>query len=203
MRDTHFVPTVICSKSKDLFQVIKSLREKVWRQEGAFIDPTEKRNMISDENDLSAFHYSVIIEGKLAAAARLSLHNTPASLPDSHLLADFMHQFEFPIASFNRMVVDPNFRGLLLPHLLDLARLQTLTSLEAKAAVTMAVTKRVRSMGEIGFKLIGKVQKSDEFMKSVTTDFHCLQYSQSNSPLPANNSWRYPAIFDLPEAERP
>jgi GNAT superfamily N-acetyltransferase len=62
-----------------------------------------------------------------------------------------------PIASFNRLVVAPRFRGLGLSRRLDIVRLKVAEEMGCRSAVVATPTgeKRIRQLESLGFVVVG------------------------------------------------
>src|ERR1043165_6715003 len=101
-------PTIIgpdILRGEALVQVIK-LRSRVHREDER---PVPKRE-IRDEHDAGAFHWRAYVDSLLVGAARLSIHENVADIPDLEYYRHLTLGLIPPIGCFNRIVVLPSFR---------------------------------------------------------------------------------------------
>src|SRR5689334_13245618 len=91
------------------FVVIKTLQLTYFKNIGILRGRVEGVNdCLIDQTDVDAMHWLVFYGGELIAAARQSVHVSFAELPDSFKGPWFVKRaFPRPIASLNRLVVDP------------------------------------------------------------------------------------------------
>ncbi|MDB6151777.1 MAG: hypothetical protein JWL90_230 [Chthoniobacteraceae bacterium] len=139
----------------DLLQQIGRLRVEAWETETA-----RAAEMISwvDRFDHAARHWVVFAGTLPVAAARLSIHQALADVPDAESYAGVFPQTPTPpIASFNRLVVHPSARGAGLSKKLDMIRLQAAEQAGCRSAIlsTASGPARVRQLTRLGFELIG------------------------------------------------
>jgi predicted GNAT family N-acyltransferase len=140
---------------KDVFR----LRAFVWRQLSEH--PQFCSEDWTDEFDASALHWVALVDGRLAAAARMSVHDRLEGIPDFQFFAGLNLSLASPIASINRLVVHPDFRGMRLSHELDTQRLgaarkmncRTMTVLESK----LSGMERLRALERLGFNPVAPV----------------------------------------------
>ncbi|MGV3558747.1 GNAT family N-acetyltransferase [Larkinella arboricola] len=138
----------------DRMDEIGALRVLAWRHEpGA--DPAffTKQSWI-EPLDETAFHWIIRDQDRVVASARMSLHPTIEEAPYANLLPASCRAVLAgqTIASFNRLVVDPQFRGLGLSKRLDQARLQMAARHQVGRVVTSTqLAFRVNSLLKLGF----------------------------------------------------
>ena len=100
----------IPSTDSVMIERIGELRVRAWQAE-----VTQPIRMVTwlDDFDSAARHWVILRDGKPVAAARLSVHSSIEAVPESETYAGvFTEQPAAPIASFNRLVVDPTSRGM-------------------------------------------------------------------------------------------
>jgi len=138
-----------------LLAEIGRLRVRAWSTETA---AAEAMGSWLDEFDGAAAHWVVFDGGKLVAAARLSIHLDLAKVPDAESYEGVFREPPVgPIASLNRLVVDPSARGLGLSKRLDLVRLQAAEAYGCRSAIlsTASGPHRVRQLIGWGFEAVG------------------------------------------------
>ncbi|MEO8398431.1 MAG: GNAT family N-acetyltransferase [Ignavibacteriaceae bacterium] len=108
-----------------------------------------------DEHDNHAFHWAIKMGSKVIAAARLCTHNSLSELPDSGFFVDVAEKVKVPIATLNRLVVNPDYQRQGLSRLLDNVRFDKALELKCKSIVVVGPGYRVNSLMKIGFKIIG------------------------------------------------
>lgn len=134
---------------------IGRLRVRAWSTETA---AAEAMGCWVDEFDRAAIHWAVFDEGTLVAAARLTVHQEVTEVPEAESYADvFRDPPAGPIASLNRLVVDPSTRGLGLSKRLDLVRLQMAEARGCRSAIlsTASGPHRVKQLIGWGFEAMG------------------------------------------------
>lgn len=114
-----------------------------------------------DPEDGKAVHFAILNAGLPIAAIRLSVHEKADEIPSADVYRGVLPtDLRGPIASYNRMVVHPDFRGKGLSKTLDLLCLESARKLGARCLVgaTGSVKenqRRIASMIKIGFKEFG------------------------------------------------
>jgi GNAT superfamily N-acetyltransferase len=118
-----------------------------------------------DELDWNARHWVFMCDDEPVAAARLSVHCNLQDVPDCDACSVvFQEPPPSPIASMNRLVVAPTFRGKGLSKRLDCVRLQAAAEMGCKRVIvaTSSGEHRVRQLVSLGFECIGKWQPPND-----------------------------------------
>jgi GNAT superfamily N-acetyltransferase len=139
----------------ELLTRIGQLRVMAWATE---IPQAAAMGEWLDEFEGCACHWVVFRGCELVAAARLSIHQSLADVPDPECFVGiFREPPPTPIASFNRLVVHPSARGFGLSRRLDEARLDFAEALGCRCAIgsTPSGYLRIRQMEEFGFVVVG------------------------------------------------
>lgn len=150
---------VIEANNQDLMNAIGSLRWEVWQQETGVASQLFPEGIWIDALDRTSKHFIVIDQGEIAAAARVSLHETATDLPDLESYAPMLESLVFPLASLNRIVVKPKFRGRGFGHMLIEARLQSIHQ-QAASIVSIARGSQANRLERYGFVRKGTIIKS-------------------------------------------
>lgn len=110
-----------------------------------------------DDFELAARHWCVFHDGEPIAAARMSVHSRLEEAPDAAVYEGVFFESPLaPIASFNRLVTDPRFRGRGLSKLLDVVRLSAAREAGCRSVVGVADGReRLAALGNLGFRLLG------------------------------------------------
>ena len=149
---------------------IGRLRTLVWTGEADVNPASLGPEPWIDEIDREACIWTVRDDGQpdcpLAASARLTVHDDPATIPyesafDRHLPTPG------PYASMNRLVVHPDYRGRGLARLLDCLRLRHAPRIGAAMAVVVASGRRVGALESLGFENLGPPAKTPELLRTV------------------------------------
>src|SRR5207245_876274 len=116
-------PAEIDPHDRPLLEKIGRLRVRAWAK---FVPAVAaKTDCWLDKFELAARHWVIYHDGEPVAAARMSVHQQLEGVPDAEVYKGvFAEKLPAPIASFNRLVVHPEFRGRGLPTALDLVRIQ-------------------------------------------------------------------------------
>lgn len=130
------------------------LRHLVWRDLGMDMTSSIKSYSWIEPIDYDAYHWIVYKEQQVVSSARLTLHKTIDTLPESALYKKHQHEFPGPIASFNRLVVKNEFRNRKLSSQLDQLRIEQSVNIGAKSIALDCPEFRVNSLIKKGFKLI-------------------------------------------------
>jgi GNAT superfamily N-acetyltransferase len=138
-----------------LLRQIGRLRVEAWQTETA---RAAEMPAWLDDIDQTARHWVVFLDGAPIAAARLTVHQSLADVPDAEsYVGVFAASPEPPIASLNRLVVHPSARGAGLSKHLDLVRLDAAESLGCRSVIlsTASGPRRVGQLIGYGFELVG------------------------------------------------
>ncbi len=149
-------PDLITCATPELLTAIGELRIAAWEASGErpSIAPAHGR-MWTDDHDGHAAHW-VLREGEsIVAAARLCIHAAQGELPDQVSLEGIKLGIAPPVASLNRLVVSPGYRGVHLSLVFDRARLQYAREQGAKSAVALThLPGRLRDLKSAGFEVV-------------------------------------------------
>lgn len=143
---------------------IGALRIRAWRDEQG-IDPNffARRTWV-DPLDQTACHWVVTRHNAVVASARMSFHDTLESVPYASLVPDiyWSHYAHKSIASINRLVVDPRFRGRGLAKLLDQARLDMAMSKGIDVVLAQPQITRLTALNKLGFSYVCELPSTPE-----------------------------------------
>jgi len=145
----------IAVTEREMIERIGELRVRAWRAE------TLQSPLITswlEDFERIARHWAFLRDGQPVASARLSVHGCIEEIPDYEgYVGVFRTMPAAPIASFNRLVVDPCVRGLGLSNKLDLIRLEAAEAMGCKCAVLATPTgnRRVQQLVKVGFEVVG------------------------------------------------
>jgi GNAT superfamily N-acetyltransferase len=145
----------IAPRDRPLLDRIGRLRVRAW---STLIPEAAAMEIWLDGFEAAARHWVVYRGDELIAAARLSVHQGIEDVPDPECFVGvFREPIPTPIASFNRLVVDPSARELGISRRLDLVRLEAAEAMGCRCAIgsTPAGEKRIRQMVELGFVVVG------------------------------------------------
>ncbi len=150
-----FQRPVIVSDRETLLQVQK-LRRRAWAANGEVPDFIARQDILNDEHDVHGMHWAILHEGRVIAAARMSIHKDVAASPDPEALDGYEHLIDLPMASVTRLVVDPEFRGQGLPEILRNERMKVAVSRGCRSIVGVAEEESLmRAMEAQGFVRLG------------------------------------------------
>lgn len=139
----------IPASEQSLLLAIGALRVRAWAERSSEL---AAQDLFLDEFDPIGRHYGVFADQQLVAAARFSVHLDLTEAPDPE---DFLDTppLPAPIASLNRLVVAPGYRGLGLRARLVEARLAEAAQLGCRSAVTSVWPdeRSLRRMERLGF----------------------------------------------------
>ncbi|WP_234646734.1 GNAT family N-acetyltransferase [Dyadobacter sp. CY356] len=144
----------------DKIDEMGALRVHAWKHEQGISQQFFSNSTWIDEFDENAHHWIITVKGHIVASARMSFHESYASIPHSELfdekeLGIYNHG---PFASINRLVVDPDYRGKGFSSVLDEARVDFARQQGIKVIIAQPIESRIRSLEELGFLLIGKIK---------------------------------------------
>jgi GNAT superfamily N-acetyltransferase len=149
------------TRESDLEEVF-SLRANVWKVEEEWLSDKPDAERLRDTHEVSARHWVVRHQGSLVAAVRLSLHDTIEDLPDYCYLPKCLTiDVPPPIASLNRLVVDPGHRCQGLGTALDQFAVEMARRQGANAVLEIVPPYRVLGLCRRGFKVLGRIRPPD------------------------------------------
>jgi hypothetical protein len=152
----------VSSKDRLLLEKIGRLRVRAWATEFPAIAQME---CWLDRFDETAMHWAFLQDGEPIAAARMTVHQALSEVPESEVYEGLPQELApAPIASINRLVVDPSSRGLGLSKRLDLVRLETADKLGCRCVVGDTHSQqRVQQLKKLGCKVIGRGKPHQEW----------------------------------------
>jgi GNAT superfamily N-acetyltransferase len=134
---------------------IYTLRVAAWR---ARVESFPDIGRWTDAEDAHAAHWAVRNGGRIVAAARLSIHDSLAEVPDAEIYDGvFSARLDGPIASLNRLVVAASHRGKGCSEALDRIRICHAQAQGCRHIIggTYAGMKRIAQLGVLGFEVAG------------------------------------------------
>ena len=138
-------------------RAIGQLRVAAWRTEGGTPSIAAVGDCWLDHHDEHAIHFLLRRGDVLAAAARMCVHENLDEAPDAFALKTAQRTIPLPAAFFNRLVVEPAFRGQALSDILDHRRLRVAEALRIQCIViTTHAEHRVRKLAGMGFSNWGR-----------------------------------------------
>ncbi|NEO85935.1 MAG: GNAT family N-acetyltransferase [Spirulina sp. SIO3F2] len=150
-----FVVQEISPRQTQLLQNIGELRIRAW---SSVVPDAAQLTCWLDNYDATARHWAVFDGEKLIAAARMSIHAHLHEVPEPEVYVGcFPRPLPAPIASFNRLVVDIDYRRRGIAKTLDTLRLEAARHAHCASIVlaTPSGLYRVRSLESLGFQCVG------------------------------------------------
>jgi GNAT superfamily N-acetyltransferase len=148
----------------EIMNDIGRFRVKTWRNEKG-IDPIFfSKDSWLDEIDENARHWIITQNNMIVASARLSFHEFIDDVPYANFL-HYEHRLlfnDFPLASINRLVVSPEFRGRGFAKLLDMDRVKVAQEFGIKEIIAFPQFSRLESLEKLGFSLISQLKNIPE-----------------------------------------
>ncbi|WP_338875564.1 GNAT family N-acetyltransferase [Spirosoma sp. SC4-14] len=148
----------------DFIHEIGALRIRAWRSEPG-IDPVFfARNTWIETQDQLAHHWIIRDKNQIVAAARLSIHEALETVPYAALLpAEYDKRYEGKrIASINRLVVDPDYRGRGFARMLDQARLDLAINENIDILLAQPQLSRLTTLSKLGFSYVCELPSTPE-----------------------------------------
>ena len=152
----NYEPVEIDPHDRVLLEKIGRLRVLAWST--VMPDVAQKTESWLDEFELVARHWCIFHDGEPVAAARMSVHHRIEETPDAEVYDGvFAEPPPAPIASFNRLVAHPSFRGRGFSRKLDEVRLKAAVAAGCQSAIgdTHAGEYRLNQLKSLGFRVIG------------------------------------------------
>jgi GNAT superfamily N-acetyltransferase len=136
---------------------IYALRVAAWR---ARVESFPDIGQWIDAHDTIAAHWAVRDGERIVAAARLSVHDSLADVPNAEIFEGvFLGSLDGPIASFNRLVVAAPHRGKGCSDALDRVRINYARDMRCRHAIGETFSaKRVAQLGALGFQAVGSAR---------------------------------------------
>ena len=132
---------------------ILTLRARSWSTVRQNADSLDWR----DDFDKVGLHWLVELGGELVASARLSLHSRITEVPEDFHFRSVLDDLPGPVASINRLVVDPGHRGKGLASYLDEERIRFAREAKCESVVvsTSSGPSRENALLALGFTRLG------------------------------------------------
>ena len=160
-------PIIIGEKEFELIKVsypehmdeIGTLRISSWKNERGINTDFFSQEKWVDDLDKDAHHWVILHQGHIVASARMSFHYTYNSIPYTNPVYESLFDFYggLPIASINRLVVDPGSRGHGLARLLDETRVDFAIENGAKMITAQPLEGRVAALKKLDFIMIEQI----------------------------------------------
>jgi GNAT superfamily N-acetyltransferase len=140
-------------------EAIAKLRIEAWQANGELPSFIVNQDIRKDEHEKHGIHLAVLQNGSPVAAAKICFHETPEECPDPESLEGYEIQLLPPIATFNRLVVHPQFRRLGLSRLLTKQRIEIAKDRNCRSVVSVTEERsRMRQLESLGFERLGPTQ---------------------------------------------
>jgi len=148
----------------EMLDEIAALRGAVWQATGGAAAEAFPDGRWLDDYDLGAIHWTIRDEdGRLVAAARLTVHPALADVPESKEYTRYGLDLEGPIAAPARVVVCPSVQGCGLGQRLLDAQDQTARRLGARHALRQASPAMLRLLAPRGWRIVGPARIDPRF----------------------------------------
>ena len=110
-----------------------------------------------DEFDSDARHFGIYDGEQLIAAARFSVHVAIEDVPESDVYRGvFQSPLKAPVASLNRLVTHPDYRGLGCSFTLDRVRLEKAKEMGCTCGILHVGEDRLEHLLRLGFFIVGR-----------------------------------------------
>lgn len=142
-------------KDDSVLRDIGKLRVAAWSQN--IIVGNVLNDEWIDEFDSEARHFGIFDGDKLIAAARFSVHESIEDVPEYEVYRCVFHSpLKAPIASMNRLVTHPDYRGFGCSLHLDRVRLQRAKEMGCACAILHVGDERIEHLERLGFQNFGR-----------------------------------------------
>jgi SAM-dependent methyltransferase/GNAT superfamily N-acetyltransferase len=151
-----YEPVEIDPRDRPLLEKIGRLRVLAWST--VMPDAARRAECWLDEFELQGRHWCIFHDGEPVAAARMSIHERLEDVPDAEVYAGvFPSPLPPPIASINRLVTHPEFRGRGFSWKLDNVRVQAARAAGASGIIGENHTgmERMSQLARLGFQVVG------------------------------------------------
>jgi GNAT superfamily N-acetyltransferase len=141
---------------------ILALRVLAWR---SFINIDPELHEWTDKHDATGRHWAILDGDTVVAAGRLSIHERLGDVPDSEVYVPVLSMpMAPPIASMNRLVVHPEYRGRGLSDELDEIRISAAEAAGCTCVIghTNAGNKRIAQLVREGFQPLGTGRRNEQ-----------------------------------------
>ncbi len=143
---------------------IGKFRIRGWRNEKGVDPDFFAQKAWLDDLDQTARHWVVMDESDIVAAARISFHGSLADVPYADTLTPALceHFENKKLASLNRLVVSPQYRGRRLAGQLDQIRIETARDQGAEVIIAFPQLVRIEPLRKLGFELLAELPSIPE-----------------------------------------
>jgi GNAT superfamily N-acetyltransferase len=151
---------IIKVRYPDHMDEIGTLRISSWKNERGVNNEFFSQSSWIDDLDSDSHHWIVVQDQTVVASARMSFHYSYKDIPYTNpVYEDLFDQYGgLPIASINRLVVDPGSRGQGLARLLDEERIAFAIACGAKMITAQPLEGRVEALKRLNFDMIEKIE---------------------------------------------
>ena len=139
-----------------VFEEIKTLRKLAWENNYSSEGIDDPEQLWFDTYDNGGYFTMIFFENKLVACSRMTLHTDVLDLPGGSMYHDHDAEFPVPIASYNRLVVDAEFRGKGLSQYILSLQNKKAKSLGAQSIALDCAVENTVYHEKIGFQKVGK-----------------------------------------------
>ncbi|MPR35324.1 GNAT family N-acetyltransferase [Salmonirosea aquatica] len=142
---------------------IGKFRIRGWKNESGVNPDFFAKDLWLDEIDRFSHHWVATVNQTIVAVSRLSFHDSLSDVPYANLLKpEHRPYFENRrIASINRLVVAPEYRGMGLAGQMDRIRIECATR-QADVMIAFPQLSRIESLQRKGFVLIEQLENIPE-----------------------------------------
>ena len=157
-KDEEFILSKVSYPEK--IKEVGALRIQAWKEEQGISKAFFANETWIDELDENAHHWIISTSGHVVASARMSFHETYATVPHAELFdeKDLGKYNCGPFASLNRLVVDPLYRGKGFSSVLDEIRIEYARTNGIRNIIAQPIENRIKPLEEMGFILFGKIR---------------------------------------------
>lgn len=146
-------------EEEKIFEIYR-YRYNLWREIG-LLTPDNKVDDCIDEHDRHGIHWFVEDGDRVIAEARMCVHNSIETLPDSFFFEGIDLELKFPAASLNRLSVHPDYRLNGIAREMFLIRLQKAREISCDTVVGVSTQNSQRLIQSLGFIDFGTANLSN------------------------------------------
>jgi len=148
----------------DFIHEIGALRIRAWRSEPGIDSVFFSRNTWIEALDQTAHHWIIADKTRIVAAARMSMHESIETVPYASLIPTGYHgrYSGKKVASINRLVVDPDYRGRGLARMLDQARIDMAIREDIDVILAQPQLSRLTTLAKQGFSYVCELSSTPE-----------------------------------------
>jgi len=142
---------------------IGKFRIRGWKNEKGVNPDFFAKDVWLDDLDRHARHWIATVDHTIVAVSRLSFHESLSDVPYAHLLKPEHRAFfeNRRLASINRLVVAPEYRGLGLAGQMDRIRIEC-AARQAEVMIAFPQLSRIESLKKKGFVMIEQLENIPE-----------------------------------------